>query len=166
LVGKRRRQRIVSVSPDTVTALRAPWRDRGGDFDASGAHGPLVAVRVPATKDALRRHTDGNEMPYAADALGRLVRAAIRRLSGQGAIPATCSPEDLVQLATTSAHALRHAFSTQAIRQMPANVVQAIRGHTSLQTTTIYTRAERRQMLDAAERFYSAAEEASAPVGR
>ncbi|WP_434116268.1 phage integrase family protein [Paraburkholderia caffeinilytica] len=157
LVGKRRRQRTVPVSPDTVAALRAHWRDRGRDFDARDAHGPLIApLVVPATRDAQRRHTDINEMPYAVDALGRLVRTAIKRLAVQGTLPATCSTDDLAQLATTSAHAFRHTFGTQAIKQMPPNVVQAILGHTSLQTTSIYTRAERRQMLDAAERFYSA----------
>jgi integrase len=153
LVGKRRRQRTVPVSPDTVTALRAHWRDRGRDFDGPDAHGPLVApLVVPATHNARRRHMDGNEMPYAVDALGRLVRTAVKRLGEHG----TFSADDLAQLATTSAHAFRHTFGTQAIKQMPPNVVQSILGHTSLQTTSIYTRAERRQMLDAAERFYSA----------
>ncbi|CAE6862620.1 Tyrosine recombinase XerC [Paraburkholderia aspalathi] len=157
LIGKRRRQRTVPVSPDTVAALRAHWRDRGRDFDAPGAHGPLVApLVVPATRDAQRRHTNINEMPYAVDALGRLVRTAMKRLAGQGTLPTTCSADELAQVATTSAHAFRHTFGTQAIKQMPPNVVQSILGHTSLQTTSIYTRAERQQMLDAAGRFYSA----------
>ena len=174
LIGKRRRQRTVPVSPDTVMALRAHWRDRGRDFDTPDAHGPLVApLVVPATQDARRRHPHGNPgngMPYAADALGHLVRTAIRRLARrlaeQGTLPATCSPEDLAQLASTSAHALRHTFGTQAIRQMPVNVVQAILGHTSLQTTSIYTRAGRQQMLDAAERYYSADARSPAPEDR
>ncbi|QQC67907.1 tyrosine-type recombinase/integrase (plasmid) [Paraburkholderia ginsengisoli] len=94
------------------------------------------------------------------------VPCAPRSGDWQGTLPATCSPEDLAQLASTSAHALRHTFGTQAIRQMPVNVVQAILGHTSLQTTSIYTRAGRQQMLDAAERHYSADAPSPGPENR
>ncbi|WP_244818689.1 site-specific integrase [Caballeronia sp. Lep1P3] len=38
---------------------------------------------------------------------------------------------------------------------MPTDVVQTILGHASLQTTSIYVRAERRRMLDAAARYYA-----------
>ena len=66
------------------------------------------------------------------------------------------STEDLLQLANTSAHAFRHTFGTRAVaREMPTDVVQAILGHASLQTTSIYVRAERRRMLDAAARYYA-----------
>ncbi|QQC67955.1 tyrosine-type recombinase/integrase (plasmid) [Paraburkholderia ginsengisoli] len=61
---------------------------------------------------------------------------------------------------------MRHTFGTQAIRQMPVNVVQAILGHTSLQTTSIHTRAGRQKMLEAAERYYSAGGETPAATGR
>ena len=40
-------------------------------------------------------------------------------------------------------------------RDMPTDVVQAILGHASLQTTSIYVRAERRRMLEAAARYYA-----------
>ena len=61
-----------------------------------------------------------------------------------------------MQLANTSAHAFRHTFVRRAIaRGMPTDVVQAILGHASLQTTSIYVRAERRRMLDAAERYHA-----------
>ena len=89
-------------------------------------------------------------MPYTVDALGRLVRRAVQRLSAQTAGLADFSTEDLVQLANTSAHAFRHTFGTRAVaREMPTDVVQAILGHASLQTTSIYVRAERRRMLEA-----------------
>jgi site-specific recombinase XerD len=38
---------------------------------------------------------------------------------------------------------------------MPVDVVQRILGRASLQTTSIYVRAERQRMLDAAAQYYS-----------
>ncbi|NRO99639.1 hypothetical protein GWC77_27710 [Paraburkholderia sp. NMBU_R16] len=41
------------VSDECVDAIRAHWRDRGLDFDAPEAHGPLVApLVVPSTPRA------------------------------------------------------------------------------------------------------------------
>ncbi|WP_250517719.1 site-specific integrase [Caballeronia sp. INDeC2] len=167
IVGKRRKQRTVPVSRATVAALRAHWRDRGNDFDAAGAQGPLIAPTwIPGTPAAIERHDarsdQSNEqgraqaMPYTVDALGRIVRMAMQRLSVQTAALADFSAEDLVQLANTSSHAFRHTFGTRAVaREMPTDVVQSILGHASLQTTSIYVRAERRRMLDAAARYYA-----------
>ena len=47
------------------------------------------------------------------------------------------------------------AMITSAAREMPTDFVQAILGHASLQTTSIYVRAERRRMLDAAVLYYA-----------
>ena len=59
-------------------------------------------------------------------------------------------------LPNTSAHAFRHPFGTRAVaREMPTDVVQAILGHASLRTTSIYVRAERRRMLEAAAHDYA-----------
>jgi integrase len=50
----------------------------------------------------------------------------------------------------------RHTFGTQAVgRGMPIDVAQRILGHASLQTTSIYVRAERQRMLDEAAKYYS-----------
>jgi integrase len=121
----------------------------------------IAPLRIPGTRTALARHdTTADELPYTADALGRLVRMAIQRLSAETADLAVFSTEDLVQLANTSAHAFRHTFGTRAVaREMPTDVVQAILGHASLQTTSIYVRAERCRMLEAAARYYAADEE-------
>ena len=81
---------------------------------------------------------------YAADALARLVR--------EGAL----SYDAHAKLLATSAHAFRHTFGTRAVaRDMPIDVVQRILGHASLQTTSIYVRAERQRMLDEAAKYYS-----------
>ncbi|TCF97041.1 hypothetical protein BZM26_33970 [Paraburkholderia strydomiana] len=167
IIGKRRKQRTVPVSRATIDALRAHWRDRGSDFDAVGASGPLIAPSyIPGTRAALggtyvrtedADETDKtNEMPYTVDALGRIVRMAMQRLSAQTAALAEFSTEDMMQLANTSAHAFRHTFGTRAVaREMPTDIIQAILDHASLQTTSIYVRAERRRMLDAAARYYA-----------
>jgi integrase len=151
LVLLRRNRRRSSGVPREVRGL------------ASAARGPLIAPqRIPATNAALQRHDHGDgEIPYTADALGRLVRMAMQRLAaGDGLKQAALidlSADDVVQLVNTSAHAFRHTFGTRAVaREMPADVVQAILGHASLQTTSIYVRAERRRMLDAAARYYAA----------
>uniref|UniRef100_UPI002027B545 site-specific integrase n=1 Tax=Caballeronia sp. GAWG1-5s-s TaxID=2921743 RepID=UPI002027B545 len=154
---KRRKQRTVPVSGATVAALRAHWHDRGRDFDAPQARGRLIAPqRIPGTRTALERHdAQPEDAPYTVDAFGRLVRTAVQRLARESAALADFSTDDLVQLANTSAHAFRHTFGTRAVaREMPTDVVQAILGHASLQTTSIYVRAERRRMLEAAARYY------------
>jgi integrase len=158
VIGKRRKQRTVPVSGATVAALRAHWQDGGRDFDAPHSQGPLIAPQwIPATRTALERHdaqTDG--APYTVDAFGRLVRTAVQRLAKKSAALADFSTDDLVQLANTSAHAFRHTFGTRAVaREMPVDVMQAILGHASLQTTSSYVRAERRRILEAAARYYA-----------
>jgi integrase len=158
VIGKRRKQRTVPVSGATIAALRAHWKDRDRDFDAPRAQGPLIAPQwIPATRAALERHdAQAEDAPYTVDALGRLVRTAVQRLSAHTGALADFSTDDLVQLANTSAHAFRHTFGTRAVaREMPTDVVQAILGHASLQTTSIYVRAERRRMLEAAARYYA-----------
>jgi integrase len=144
VIGKRRKQRTVPVSAATVAALRDHWIDRERDFDAPLDSAPLIApLAIPATPSALNKHGGAVEAPYTADAFGHLVRQALQRLTTELAARPGVSPADLVQLANTSAHAFRHTFGTRAVaRDMPIDVVQTILGHASLQTTSIYVRAE------------------------
>jgi integrase len=74
--------------------------------------------------------TEGDfELPYAADALGRLVREAMKRLAGELLREGVLSHDAHAQLLSTSAHAFRHTFGTRAVaRRMPivrisANVI-------------------------------------------
>jgi integrase len=117
----------------------------------------IAPTWIPGTRAALERHdADTDETAYTVDALGRLVRMAVQRLAKESAALTDFSTDDLLQLANTSAHAFRHTFGTRAVaREMPTDVVQAILGHASLQTTSIYVRAERRRMLEAAARYYA-----------
>ncbi|MFM0016727.1 tyrosine-type recombinase/integrase [Paraburkholderia sediminicola] len=97
------------------------------------------------------------EASCTADALGRLVRQGVQRLTADLATYPGVSADDLVVLANTSAPAFRHTFGTRAVaRDMPIDVVQTILGHASLQTTSIYVRAEQRRMLEAAASYYAA----------
>ena len=90
------------------------------------------------------------------DALGALVRSASQRLVRRLAAQEVVTAAELAALADASAHAFRHTFGTQAAaRAMPPDVMQAILGHASLQTTSIYVRAEQRRMLEAAARYYA-----------
>ncbi|MDB5836885.1 MAG: integrase [Caballeronia sp.] len=167
VIGKRRKQRTVPVSVATVAALRAHWADRELDFDAAWAEGPLIApVVINRTDASLAKHGDASEgtgaavhqihAPYAADALARLVREAIRRIAEALLREGALSHDAHVKLLATSAHAFRHTFGTQTVaRGMPIDVAQRILGHASLQTTSIYVRAERQRMLDEAAKYYS-----------
>jgi integrase len=167
VIGKRRRQRTVPVSVATVAALRAHWADRELDFDAAWAEGPLIApVVINGTNASQAKHggvSDGKgsashqpHAPYAADALARLVREAIRRIAEALLREGALSHDAHVKLLATSAHAFRHTFGTQTVaRGMPIDVAQRILGHASLQTTSIYVRAERQRMLDEAAKYYS-----------
>ena len=160
VVGKRRKQRTVPVSTATLDALSAHWTDRNRDFDASTKAGPLIApLVIPGTEAARDKHdreANGDlDLPYATDALGRLVREAVKRLAGELLREGVLSHDAHAQLLSTSAHAFRHTFGTRAVaRSMPIDVVQTILGHASLQTTSVYVRAEQTRMLEAAAMYY------------
>jgi len=167
VIGKRRKQRTVPVNVATVAALRAHWADRELDFDAAWAEGPLIApVVINGTDASLAKHHDATgekggtshrpHAPYAADALARLVREAVSRIADALLREGALSHDAHVKLLATSAHAFRHTFGTQTVaRGMPIDVAQRILGHASLQTTSIYVRAERQRMLDEAAKYYS-----------
>ncbi|CAE6840573.1 Tyrosine recombinase XerC [Paraburkholderia haematera] len=158
VTGKRRKQRTVPVSVATVRALREHWADRGRDFDAALDSAPLIVpLVIPVTGTARKKHGGAVEASYTTDAFGHLVRQAIQRVTVEFAARPDVPKEHLVQLANTSAHAFRHTFGTRAVaRKMPVDVVQAILGHASLQTTSIYVRAEQQRMLEAAAQYYAA----------
>lgn len=161
LVGKRSKVRTVPVSPATFEALRAHWVDRGltwegGDASAAAANDPplIAPLVIPGTAAAQGRH---GEQPaaYAPDALGRLVRTALKRLQVELQRWGALSLWDAAQLQKTSAHALRHTFGTDATaRGVPIDVVQQILGHASLATTSIYVKAQQQRVLEAALDYY------------
>jgi integrase len=151
----------VPVSAATLEALRAHWADRNRDFDAPADSAPLISPLVVPGTDAARHKHDGgldgqSDAPYAVDAFGRLVRTAVQRLVGELLQEGVLTRETHAQLLSTSAHAFRQTFGTRAVaRQMPIDVVQSILGHASLQTTSIYVRAEQTRVLEATAQYYA-----------
>ncbi len=152
VLGKRRKERTVPVSPAAVAALRAHWVDRGLDFDAS-SDGPLIKpLFIPPTALARKKHGGETEQSYAPDGLNKMVRWAMKRLA---AGMSDLTVVDVQHLASTSPHAFRHTFGTQAAaNDVPLDVIQRILGHASLQTTTIYVQAEKERMMREAAAFY------------
>uniref|UniRef100_UPI003BEED182 IS1096 element passenger TnpR family protein n=1 Tax=Burkholderia arboris TaxID=488730 RepID=UPI003BEED182 len=169
LVGKRSKVRTVPVSPATLDALRAHWADRGLAWDANDVVDPLDApliapLAIPGTPAAQARH-EASLAPYAPDALGRLVRTALKRLQVELQRWGALSLWDAAQLKNTSAHALRHTFGTDAAaRGVPLDVVQQILGHASLATTSIYVKAQQQRVLEAVLDYYAQSVPASSGV--
>lgn len=87
------------------------------------------------------------------------MKVTMLRLSAAEAALNELSVDVPVQFAGTWAHEF-HTFGRRAVaREMLADVVRAILGHASLQTTSIYVRAERRRMLEAAAPSYAVDDE-------
>lgn len=169
VLGKRSKMRKVPVSPRTIAALRAHWRDRDADFDAPGIDLPLLApIMVPGTERALSKHVDLGTKGYNPNSFYDLIAGALRRVSKHGAAlapehAASLTPEHLAQLAATSPHAFRHTFGTLAVeKDMPIVVAQEILGHASASTTAIYVKAREKRIVEAAELYY-AQEESGGP---
>lgn len=162
VIGKRKKERTVSVSSDTVDALRAHWRDRGREFDEPGIGGPLLApVSIPRTPQALRKHGVGVDeraipdasQPYSVDVLNQLLDRARRRLLTD---MTELSEDDRARLASISPHAFRHTFGSElAAANVAPDVIQHVLGHSSIGTTTIYIHTEKRRMHAELARVYA-----------
>ncbi|WP_315697798.1 IS1096 element passenger TnpR family protein [Paraburkholderia fungorum] len=169
VLGKGRKQRSVPVSTATLTALRAHWADRGLDFNDPPATAPLIRpVDIPPTPAAQRRHDAGSANPagYSTNGLRGLVNWAF----GQLQATLDLSDDERRHLASSTPHALRHTFGTQAMAaNVPPDVAQKVLGHASLATTTIYAQAEtkrvRRELAGYFEQMQALTTPATAPVG-
>lgn len=166
-LGKRNKQRLVPVSARTVAALRRHWCDHDVDlYEPSDRLRPLlVPVKLPATRAAAARHRQvdpGVIAGYTADAMYRLVKAALKRVSvALSALdPAGTAPEitveDLEQLARTSPHAFRHTFGVEAAeRGMAEGVLQDVLGHADSSTTKLYSKSREKHIAEEAALFYA-----------
>ncbi|MGF6915858.1 phage integrase family protein [Paraburkholderia sp. 40] len=159
VIGKRNRERTVPVSPATVSALRAHWRDRGEPFD--GPHSPaslsiplLAPLVVPNFRVAEAKHANTDApQGYSTHGVWKLVRWAMTGLlEGMDGL----SEAERMVLHEASPHAFRHTFGTHAAGEdVPIDVIQRALGHASMQTTSIYVQAEQRRMAHEFERFYA-----------
>lgn len=159
--GKGGKERLVPVSPRTISALRGHWRDRNLDFDNTIGQTPLLGpVVVPRTGAAASRHEAPNENGYHAASLYNLVNATLRRVRNLGSVASVdgeqlFTTEQLLRLAKTSPHAFRHTFATLAVEsKMPLELAQEILGHASVTTTRIYVKAREKRIASAAGAYF------------
>ncbi|BBQ03590.1 hypothetical protein BSFA1_87180 (plasmid) [Burkholderia sp. SFA1] len=162
IVGKRNKERTVPVSPATIEALTAHWRDRGEDFDSAAA-GPLLApIFIPPGKEAQKKHAERKPLNYHVNTINFMMEWVMKRLIK--GMP-NLTTDEMKLLAGTSTHSFRHTFGTHAAAEdVPLDVVQRILGHASLQTTSIYVHAEKQRMLREAASFYTRARPDNAQI--
>jgi integrase len=76
IIAKRRKQRTLPVSRATIDALRGHWRDRGRNFDAAAASGPVTTpTRIAGTRAARERHDARSKEAGKSDRADRADRA-------------------------------------------------------------------------------------------
>ena len=157
------KQRYVPLSDECVDAIRAHWRDRGLDFEAADAQGPLVApLVVPPTPRARAKFGVEDDDParvanlrggYSVRGARGLTQWALEQLLE--AMP-ELSDAERRKLARTSPHAFRHTVATQMLASGAAlEVVQQTLGHASLGTTSIYVSPEQSRLRREAAKYHS-----------
>lgn len=83
VIGKRKKERTVPVSPATIAALTAHWQDSGEDFH-SGTAGPLFApIFIPPGKEAQKKHAGCAAGRRAKDSRTRLAADEFDLRSGR-----------------------------------------------------------------------------------
>lgn len=147
------------VTDDMIDALREHWQERGLDFDAGTAGGPLVAPTVipptPAGRDKFGV-TETGELTRVAGWTPRAARRSSRALARLIEQLPELDEASRRQLARTSPHAFRHTFGTQSAAAGTAlEVLQQVLGHASLATTTIYVNAEQQRMRQEAAKYHA-----------
>ncbi|MBP0631212.1 phage integrase family protein [Cupriavidus sp. AcVe19-1a] len=161
LLGKRNKWRTVFLPARVIDALRTHWADRGHDFENPDQPLALLSpVVVPLTRMARAKHLslEGgapvlNGKGFSPDGLYQLLTTTLLRIADDATLPLAAAERDLLRQATP--HALRHTFATHAVaNEMPADVLQRLLGHASLQTTSLYVRAERARGLAAVSKLF------------
>jgi site-specific recombinase XerD len=161
VIGKGMKQRFVPISDECADAIRAHWRDRGQDFDANDAGGPLVApLVVPPTPRARAKFGTGKDDGATATTGGYSVRGArgLTRWAIDQLLKALpeLSEAERRKLKRTSPHAFRHTVATQMLASGAAlEVVQQTLGHASLGTTSIYVSPEQAHLRREAAKYHA-----------
>lgn len=128
ITGKGKKQRVVSIPGQAMSALQRYLADRGiAGIDAAKPGFPLLSNVTDA------------ETPVSYQALYKHVRSWISRAIASAELPA----HERQKLSNASTHWLRHTFGTRGMaRGVPVDVLQAQMGHSSSAVTTgIYGRA-------------------------
>ncbi len=162
LLGKRNKWRTVFLPPRVIGALRAHWTDRGHDFEqAEQALALLSPVVVPSTRTAQAKHLSQAEgalvltgKGFSPDGLYQLLTTTLLRIADDVTLALNEAEREVLR--QSAPHTLRHTFATHAVaNEMPTDVLQRLLGHASLQTTSLYVRAERARGLAAVAKMYS-----------
>ncbi|MGX6566101.1 tyrosine-type recombinase/integrase [Cupriavidus necator] len=160
LLGKRGKWRTVFLPSRVIEALRAHRVDRGHGFDDARQELALLSpVVLPATPTAQAKHVTSCEgvpaltgVGFSPDGLYRVLSITLRRIAKDSHVPLEAGDRELLRKATP--HALRHTFATHAVaNDIPLDVLQQLLGHASLQTTSLYVRAERTRGIAATSKL-------------
>jgi site-specific recombinase XerD len=151
VLGKGKKLRNVPLSGRCLTAIKAHQDDLHLKY---GQHPPSgCALIKPLTLPpgyATEIH-ESSWRGYAPNSLARLVKRTLTSISGLENIDI----DEVIKLRNTSAHGLRHTFGTTATeKEMPLDVIQSILGHASIDTTSIYIRAQEKRVAIEAQKLY------------
>ena len=139
VLGKGNKWRPVPIPTDTIDALKIYLEHRGlnPDILSNPPETPLIASLTSAegvTTSALSKSLAG-----FFDDVARKLKEARRNIEAKAFEQATV-------------HWVRHTCGSHlALNGVPLNVIQRLLGHTSLQTTSIYTDASDENMWRAVE---------------
>lgn len=158
VLGKRNKWRTVYLPDRAINAIRVHWADRGHDFDDPVQDTALISpVVVPSSPQAGAKHLDavpsnltGNG--FTPDGLARVVKSALLRLSQDDTMNLTL--DERLILLEVAPHALRHTFASSAAKDLSLEVLRDLLGHASLNTTSIYVRAERQRRIEEVSKYF------------
>jgi site-specific recombinase XerD len=153
ILGKGKKFRAVPISERTRNAVQAHHQDLRNQYGERPSKG--AALIRPLTLPPIGKTSElhlSDWMGYAPNSIARLIKKTLKTISGLDQI----NVDDMLKLRMTTAHGLRHTFGTMATeREMPLDVIQSILGHASIDTTSIYIRAQEKRVAKEAEKYYA-----------
>jgi site-specific recombinase XerD len=153
ILGKGKKLRAVPLSERTCKAVQAHQMDLLIQYGKRPAKGAALIrpITLPPIGKTSELH-QANWVGYAPNSIARIIKKSLKTISGLDEI----NVDDMLKLRMTSAHGLRHTFGTMATeREMPLDVIQAILGHASIDTTSIYIRAQEKRVAKEAEKYHT-----------
>jgi integrase len=161
VLGKGHKRRRVPVSSRTLRALAVHWRDRQVDETARDQLHLLSPLMIPPHAAAQTKQAESRD-GYTPGSLYRLIQTSINNLIQ--VMPCPFNDDEMQQLASTTAHAFRHTFGTLAVaRDVPIDVVQAVLGHASVGTTSIYVQTKQKRVMEEAAKYFNAPSDSAEP---
>jgi site-specific recombinase XerD len=153
ILGKGKKLRAVPLSDRTHQAIQAHQLDLFNQYGERPTQG--AALIRPLTLPAVGKTTNLHNTSwagYAPNSIARLIKKSLKSISSLNDV----NVDDMLKLRATTAHGLRHTFGTLATeREMPLDVIQSILGHASIDTTSIYIRAQERRVAAEAKKMHS-----------